>query len=80
VSGYVLVSDVVDGVNTSVLVEDYPDFSRGPSVLVRQSVPDGRYIHVVWGIPAGHSAPAVVVTAYVPDPNRWSGDFLRRFG
>jgi len=39
---------------------------------------DNNPIHVVWGIPKGQSSPAVIVTAYRPDPSRWSDDFLRR--
>jgi class 3 adenylate cyclase len=31
-----------------------------------------------WGIPRGQTAPAVLVTAYRPDPARWTDDFLRR--
>jgi len=38
----------------------------------------GDPIRVVWGIPRGLSSPAVVVTAYRPDPARWSADFLER--
>ena len=38
----------------------------------------GNPIHVVWGIPRGQTSPAVLVTAYRPDPARWSDDFLRR--
>ena len=32
----------------------------------------------VWGIPKESASPAVLVTAYRPDPERWSGDFNRR--
>lgn len=35
-------------------------------------------IHVLWGIPKGSSSPAVLITAYRPDPMRWEPDFLRR--
>lgn len=31
----------------------------------------GEPIHVVWGIPAGQDSPAVLVTAYRPDPGKW---------
>jgi hypothetical protein len=35
-------------------------------------------VHAVWGIPKGATGPAVLVTAYRPDPSRWSEDFMRR--
>ncbi|MDZ7668310.1 MAG: DUF4258 domain-containing protein [Gammaproteobacteria bacterium] len=72
------VRDVVDGLAECVLVEDYPSFGKGPSVLVLEQDAKGEPIRVVWGIPRGHSSPAVVVTAYRPDPARWSDDFLER--
>ena len=46
--------------------------------LVRQFDQGGRPIHAVWGIPKGETAPAVLITAYRPDPTRWTDDFLRR--
>jgi hypothetical protein len=38
----------------------------------------GKPIHIVWGIPKGFSKPAVVITAYRPDPALWEADFKRR--
>ena len=74
----IFVRDVISGIETAVLIEDYPDFYKGPTILVRQLDAEGNPIHIVWGIPAGAKSPAVLVTAYRPDPNRWSTDFLRR--
>lgn len=74
----ILAGEAIDGVGTAVLVEDYPDFHKGPCALVLQQDHNGHPIHVVWGIPKGQSSPAVLVTAYRPDPARWTDDFLRR--
>jgi hypothetical protein len=74
----ILAGEVIDGVAAAVVVEDYPEYSKGPSTLVLQRDRSGGPIHVVWGIPKGQTSPAVLVTAYRPDPARWTDDFLRR--
>jgi len=74
----ILAQEVVAGVPEAVILEDYPDYPKGPCVLVLQRDQEGRPIHVVWGIPKGHTSPAVMITAYRPDPERWSNDFTAR--
>jgi len=70
--------DLVAGISNAVPIEEYPDYPKGPCVLVLQTDRDDRPVHVVWGIPKGESSPAVLVTAYRPDPERWTSDFMRR--
>ena len=74
----IVVREVLGGLDEAMAVEDYPDYPKGPSVLVLQFDRFSNPIHVVWGIPRGHSSPAVLVTAYRPDPRRWSDDFQER--
>jgi len=74
----ILAGEVIDGVRAAITVEDYPAYSKGPSTLVLQRDRRGGPIHVVWGIPRGRTSPAVLVTAYRPDPARWTDNFLRR--
>jgi hypothetical protein len=71
-------SELVDGVANASLLEDYPDFPKGPRALLLQSTQDGALVHAVWGIPAGHDSPAVLTTAYRPDPEKWNDGFTRR--
>jgi hypothetical protein len=70
--------EIAGSLEYAQVVEDYPDFAKGPCVLVLQHDAEMNPIHVVWGIPKGCERPAVLVTAYKPDPERWTGDFLRR--
>ena len=73
-----LVKDVMIGIKEGTLVDDYPDYPKGPCVLVLQKDVGGSPIHVVWGISKGSSSPAVLVTAYKPDHSLWSDDFMER--
>lgn len=74
----ILLRDVLESLEAATVVEDYPDYWKGPCVLTLHKDLSGNPIHVVWGIPKGRSFPAVLITAYRPDPIRWSADFLRR--
>lgn len=67
-----------ESVREGTVIEDYPTYPKGACVLVLQRDHTGKPIHVLWGIPGQATSPAVVVTAYRPDPNRWTDDFLRR--
>ncbi|MFQ5454618.1 MAG: DUF4258 domain-containing protein [Nitrospirota bacterium] len=70
--------EIVEGIKNAVLIEDYPNYPKGTSILVLQSDGNGNPVHVVWGIPIGHNRPAVLVTAYRPDPQRWNDSFTER--
>ena len=74
----ILAREVISGVNEGQVVEDYPEYPKGPCVLVLQRDRAGKPVHVVWGIPKDQESPAVVVTAYRPDLKRWTPDFMHR--
>ena len=72
------VRELLASITNAILIEDYPDYPKGPCVLVLQKNKTEDSIHVVWGIPKGKSSPAVLVTAYKPNPEKWESDLLRR--
>ncbi|OOO00827.1 MAG: hypothetical protein USCGTAYLOR_02976 [Chromatiales bacterium USCg_Taylor] len=74
----IAVQAILDGAQRGTVIEDYPNYPKGPSVLVLQFDHAGRPIHVVWGIPKGFSRPAVLVTAYRPDLLKWNENFTER--
>jgi len=72
------VDELLLGAGSAVVVEEYPDYPKGAAVLVLQRDVDGSPVHAVWGVPRGYNRPAVLVTAYRPDPNLWDETFTRR--
>jgi hypothetical protein len=70
------VEGVLAVLQTGRVIEGYPDDKPYPSWLVL-GYHEGQPLHVVVAVDGG-SGTAVVVTAYVPEPELWGEDFARR--
>ena len=68
---------LVQGIENGILVEDYPDAFKGPTVLLLQDYL-GKPVHVVWGLARAQQDIATLITAYFPDPQKWYDNFMER--
>lgn len=74
----VSLKDVIDRLETAEVIEDYPDYAKGPAVLCLQTDRKGQPMHVLWGISKRTPDVATIITAYRPDPARWMDDWMTR--
>jgi hypothetical protein len=74
----IVFDEIAATISLAVEVEEYVDYGKGPCVLVLQTDAKGKPVHVLWGTAKGTWRPAVLITAYRPDPKRWSTDFKKR--
>jgi hypothetical protein len=70
--------ELLDGLNAAISIEEYSDYHKGPCILVLQTLSDGSAVHALWGMAKNSPDTATLITAYRPDPGRWTEDFLRR--
>jgi hypothetical protein len=66
----IVYDEIAASIPDAVEVEEYVDFEKGPCGLVLQMDAKGNPVHCLWGIAKGSSRPAVLITAYRPDPSR----------
>ncbi len=59
---------LINGINKAIIIEQYLEYPKGPCLLLLQKGESGSPIHAVWGIPRNQEKPAVLITAYKPDP------------
>jgi Domain of unknown function (DUF4258) len=72
------IDDVLDGLANAIIVESYPDYHKGPCLLVLVRTRDGAPIHALLGTSTANPEVAVLITVYRPAPDRWNDDFTQR--
>ena len=65
-------SDIRNAVNTGEIIEQYPDDYPFPSCLILGIARNGKIIHVCM---SDEGTASRIITAYYPDPSKWSDDF-----
>ena len=68
-------SDVRNCVMTGEIIESYPDDYPDSSCLILGLSEEKKGMHIVCGI---HEEELWLITAYYPDPEKWSDDFRMR--
>lgn len=69
------VDDIKSVLNNGEIIENYPDDYPYPSYLILGISLKNAYIHVVCGIA---ETELWLITAYFPNPAKWSADFKIR--
>lgn len=67
--------DIREGVRVGEIIEQYPEDYPFPSCLVLGYTLDNRPIHVVMSDEGNASR---IITAYIPDSEKWESDFKTR--
>ena len=66
--------DIVNAIENGEIIEDYPEDYPFPSCLILGQTED-KVIHIVASISEGM---IYLITAYIPDPERWENDWKTR--
>ena len=69
------IKDIRNAINTGEIIEQYPDDYPFPSCLICGFDRENRTIHVCMSYEGTSSR---IITAYYPDPLRWTDDFKTR--
>ena len=72
------IKDIISSIDKAIIINEYPDYKKGHCILVLQIDKNKKPLHIVWGIEKDTISPAVLITAYRPDPKLWENDYLTR--
>ncbi len=69
------IDDVMKAIETGEVIEQYPKDFPFPSCLILGFSVKKYYIHIVLSL---NDDKIYLITAYVPNPNKWEADFKTR--
>lgn len=67
--------DVIEGIKTGNIIENYPEHKRGACCLINGLAEDGRPIHIVC---TTTQPMLIIITVYEPKPPKWIKPTQRR--
>jgi len=67
--------DVIEGINTGEIIENYPEHKRGACCLINGLVEEARPIHIVC---TSSQPKLIIITVYEPKPPKWITPTQRR--
>ncbi len=71
------IDDIINGINTGEIINQYEDDKPLPSCLILGFSVNLLYIHIVVSCDTNF---IYLITAYFPDPDMWEDDFKTRKG
>ena len=70
----ILTKEIENKIFNGHIIEDYPEDKRGYSCLINGKI-DSRPVHVVCAPKDEYLA---IITAYIPETNKWDKEFSKR--
>jgi len=69
-----LISEVLDAIESGIIIEDYGDTGRGEACLVAGYTKQGKPIHIICGELRDNIA---IITVYIPSPPKFKNIYER---
>lgn len=67
--------EITETIAKGEIIEDYPEDRRGHSCLMMAKTKKDRYIHVICAPKEDY---LLIITAYIPSPDKWKNNFKTR--
>lgn len=58
---HISTKEIISSIDEAELISEYPEYDKGPCVLLLQCDAGKNPLHVVWGIPKDRDLPAILV-------------------
>ena len=73
---HIIVDEIFEAIDNGGVIEQYTDDKPFPSCLV-YGMANNRHIHVVCAL-TEHVEALIIITSYIPDPDKWINFRIRR--